>query len=87
MEPVFRSAQALKQDAERGDDGREHWIKKREQLEEMHKRWNHKQTLSWQRSEQRQRIKKRRADEVKIQIAQVEAAKEQAKIAAETTHP
>ena len=49
----------------------------------MHKRWNHKQTLSWQRSEERQRIKERRADEVKIQIAKVETAKEQAKTAAE----
>ena len=81
MEPVLRSAQVLKQEAEEiGFEGKDilEYVKEQQKLDR-------EERAAWREDRKRadESEEKKRADEIKIQIAQIEAAKEQAKIEAE----
>ena len=92
MEPMLRSAQVLKQEAEDiGFQGKEilEYIKEQQKLDreeraawrEEKKRADELQAEEKKRADELQAEEKRRADE--IRFAQIEAAKEQAKLEAE----
>ena len=90
MEPVLRSAQVLKQEAEEiGFEGKDilEYIKEQQKLDrEERAAWRNIRIVELQaeekkRADELQAEEKKRADE--IRFAQIEAAKEQAKIEAE----
>ena len=92
MEPTLRSAQVLKQEAEDlGFEGKEilDYVKEQQKLDreeraawrEEKKRADELQAEEKKRADELQAEEKRRADE--IRFAQIEAAKEQAKLEAE----
>ena len=81
MEPILRSAQVLKQEAEDiGFEGKDilEYVKEQQKLDR-------EERVAWReekkRADELQAEEKRRADE--IRFAQIEAAKEQAKLEAE----
>ena len=81
MEPTLRSAQVLKQEAEDiGFEGKDilEYVKEQQKLDR-------EERAAWREDRKRadKSEEKKRADEIKIQIAQIEAAKGQAKIEAE----
>ena len=91
MEPILRSAQVLKQEAEDiGFEGKDilEYVKEQQKLDreeraawrEEKKRADELQAEEKKRADELQAEEKRRADE--IRFAQIEAAKEQAKIEA-----
>ena len=92
MEPILRSAQVLKQEAEDiGFEGKDilEYVKEQQKLDreeraawrEEKKRADEMQAEEKKRADELQAEEKRRADE--IRFAQIEAAKEQAKLEAE----
>ena len=82
MEPVLRSSQVLKQEAEEiGLEGKDipDYVKRHQALDrEDRATWRNLQLAKIQADAE----KEKRADEIKIQIAQIEVAKEQVKIEA-----
>ena len=90
MEPVLRSAQVLKQEAEDpGFEGKEilDYVKEQQKLDREERAEWRKIRMAELQAEDKKRADEihmaERADEIKIQIAQIEAAKEQAKLEAE----
>ena len=90
MEPVLRSAQVLKQEAkDLGFEGKEilDYVKEQQKLDREERAEWRKIRMAELQAEDKKRADEihmaERADEIKIQIAQIEAAKEQAKLEAE----